>query len=86
MEGMLVPELAVLVVMQSRHHNAPAGAAAGGGGKGIKKQGSVGSQGVDMGCPRHLVAITAERGALVVGDEEDDVLLGSKRRPCEQGE
>jgi len=39
-----------------------------------------------MWCPGHLVTVATERWALVVGDKENDVLLGTKRLAAGQNQ
>nr|WP_256200054.1 hypothetical protein [Verrucomicrobium spinosum] len=73
----LVAILAVGMVVQTRHHHGAAGAATGRGGIGIGEDRAVCRKCVDVGRLDGLVPIAAQLRAHIVGDEEDDVLLGS---------
>ena len=67
--------LAVSMVVQTGHHDRSTGAATGRRCKGVQKNSAVSSDGIDAGCHSRFVAVATERGALVVGDEKNDVSL-----------
>ena len=73
MEVMLMPVLPILVVVQPGHHDRTTRAATGGGGKCIAKERAISRQGVDLWRHGHLIPITAQGRALVIGDKENDV-------------
>jgi hypothetical protein len=72
-EVVLVAVLAIGMVVETREDHRPARRTTGRGGEGIFKHGAVGCQSVDRRRDGHPVAIAAQRGRLIVGDENDDV-------------
>ena len=72
---MLVAILAVAMVVQPAHHHATTGAARRRGGEGVSKHHAIGGDFVDRGRLGDFVAVTPQRWAFIVGNEEDDVLF-----------
>ena len=72
--------VAVAMIVEAAENDRAAGAATGGGGKGVAEERAIGGEPVNVGRHGRHVAVTAERGAEVIGDDEDDVFL--RRRKC----
>ena len=71
------PAQAVGMIVGAGQNNGSAGAAAGGGGIGVGEQRAFLGQFIECWSSRDRVAVCAERLALVVGDDEQDVAFGS---------
>ena len=82
--------LTILVVVQSGHHHTATGAAAGRCCKCVGEANTITGQRVEVGSPGNRITIAPESGALIVGNDDDDVLLlGMTRltvRPWQQGQ
>jgi len=89
-EGVGVPVLAVVMVVEAGEDDGAAGGAGGGGGESFGEAHSLGGKGVEVGGLDDRVAVAAGDGAFVVGDEEDDIgrggLAGFQREDQEAGE
>ena len=67
--------VAIAMIVQAGEHHRTAGAAAGGGGKSVAEERAVGSEAVDVRSHRRHVTVAAHRGAEVISDNKDNVLL-----------
>ena len=79
-EAVEVSVMSVAMIVQAGENDRAAGAAAGGGCEGVAEERTVGGEPVDVGRYGSHIAITSERGAEVIGDDKDDILL--RRKKC----
>ena len=75
---MLVSVLPRGMVEEPTQDDRAACAATGGRAEGIVEARAIGSQGIEIRCLNLGVAVAASRRALIVSDDQDDVLLRSK--------
>ena len=83
---MLVAELSVAVIVQSAHHDASAGTAGRRRCKCVSKHQPIGRDRIDRRRFCGGVSVAAQRRALVVGDDENDVPLSRSRGAGPNGE
>ena len=75
MKVVLVPVLPILVIVQPGHDDRTTGTATGGRREGVEKHHPIGSQGVHVWRDGRRIPVTTQRGAFIVCDEKNDVLL-----------
>ena len=80
MKGVLMSVLSIGMVVEPTHDHGSTGRTAGSGCKCVEKQGAVLGEGIDSRGLGNRIAIAAKRGRFIIGDEENDILFGCRKK------